>query len=109
MPKRTIPKAPNSIPLKGSTLKNPPNPRMLNKPKAHEGQAGVIIPTKSPDMLMPIPEVCLRKRKKPKANTIPAKREVNSRNKNAIEERLWGVAAIKLNSSDREKSEKSIW
>lgn len=48
-----IPTTPNSIPLKGSTLKNPPIPKIPAKPNAQEEHAGVNMLVMIPDKPIP--------------------------------------------------------
>jgi len=79
------PKNPNSNPLNGRTARNPPNPKMLNNPKAQEGQAGANILTIIPDDPIPAPNtICFRNKKILIETTIPANSEISTKNNNEI-------------------------
>ena len=101
----TIPSTPNSIPLNGSTARNPPNPTMLSKLRAQAGQAGANTETMIPVKEVEIPKAsCLPMMKVLKATTIPPKMDVSINVIIAYGGKLVNVPLIKEKTSDREKS-----
>ena len=72
-----IPMNPSSTPLNGQKPKNPPTPRMLNSPTAHEGHAGATILAITPAEPAPAAlDICFFIKNTVIAITIPARMDV---------------------------------
>jgi len=100
---------PNSNPLNGKKVNNPPSPSTPSTPRAHDGQAGAKTAMITPDVPKETPEdICLKRRKTLNEITIPASIEMAVKKIKDPVEKLTNIPPTRASKSFMEKSANNI-